>query len=414
MTGHSELTLHLVVNNSRFLIAPTVKVKHLSSHVLARCQGQLAADWERVYHYRPVLLETYMERRRFAATCYRAANWRHIGVTRGRGRQGTGAPIKDIYVMVLAPSWQAELCRRADGAVRIRPEAPVRVAPDWIETELGGANLGDTRLTARLLQMTGMFYAKPTANIPEACGSSKATKAAYRFLDNEAVAWREILQAHYQATEDRIGEHRLVLVVQDTTTLNYARNVTMNANIMQAAVECGVRRILFASSIQVICGRRNDRDDPPTPSGLPYLPLDGESPPNPGNLYALSKLAGEQMLRYYVDQDHREAIAIRFPWTHQPGWSGPGARGFGMIDQAFAHLDVRDAGTLVAAILATDLPGYRIYLPTARGNLLRLPATQVIEKYYPNVPLRRPIAPDDSLVDVSRIECETGWRPAIE
>lgn len=213
---------HLVVNNSRFLIAPTVRVPHLASHVLARAQARLAQDWEAVYRYRPVLLETYVERGRFAGTCYRAANWRHLGVTRGRGRQGTGALVKDIYAMPLAPAWQAALCRRADGAVRIRPAAPVRAPQDWIETELGGANLGDTRLSARLLQMTGMFYAKPTANIPEACGSSKATKAAYRFLDNEAVDWREILQAHYQATEDRIGEHRLVLVAQDTTTLNYS------------------------------------------------------------------------------------------------------------------------------------------------------------------------------------------------
>ena len=71
----------------RFLIAPSVKVKHLASHVLARCQARVVDDWETVYHYRPVLLETYVERGRFAGTCYRAANWLHVGVTGGRGRQ---------------------------------------------------------------------------------------------------------------------------------------------------------------------------------------------------------------------------------------------------------------------------------------------------------------------------------------
>jgi len=213
---------HLVVNNSRFLIAPTVRVKHLASHVLARAQARLAADWQAVYGYRPVLLETYVERGRFAGTCYRAANWRHLGVTRGRGRHGTGAVIKDLYAMPLAAAWQAALCRGADGAVCMRPAAPVRAPQDWIENELGGAQLGDRRLTARLLQMTGMFYAKPTAHLPQACGSSGATKAAYRFLDNEAVEWRAILQAHYQASAERIGAHRLVLVAQDTTTLNYS------------------------------------------------------------------------------------------------------------------------------------------------------------------------------------------------
>lgn len=212
----------LVVNNSRFLIAPSVQVKNLASHVLTQCQRRLVDDWEAVYAYRPVLLETYVERGRFAGTCYRAANWTHVGMTRGRGRQGTGATIKDIYVMPLNPSWQTVLCREADGTVHVRTEAQPPAPRDWIEAELGGTDLGDTRLTARLLQMVGMFYAKPTANIPASCGSVKAAKAAYRFLDNEAVEWQAILQSHYQATQERVRDQKLVLVAQDTTTLNYS------------------------------------------------------------------------------------------------------------------------------------------------------------------------------------------------
>jgi hypothetical protein len=82
--------------------------------------------------------------------------------------------------------------------------------------------MGDARLTARLLEMTGMFYAKPTANIPQACGSAMAAKAAYRFLDNEKIQWQAILQPHYAATEARVRENPVVLVAQDTTTLNYS------------------------------------------------------------------------------------------------------------------------------------------------------------------------------------------------
>ncbi|MGH8587174.1 MAG: IS4 family transposase [Gammaproteobacteria bacterium] len=212
----------LVVNNSRFLIAPTVKVKHLASFVLARCQGRLADDWEAVYHYRPVLLETYVERGRFAGTCYRAANWISVGSTGGRGRQGLGATIKDLYLMPLSEGWQSAVCREANGQVQIRRAQPLRAPCDWIEAELGGATMGDRRLTARLLQMTGMFYQKPTANIPEACGSAMAAKAAYRFLDNEKIEWQAILEPHYAATEERLREAPLILVAQDTTTLNYS------------------------------------------------------------------------------------------------------------------------------------------------------------------------------------------------
>lgn len=201
-----------VINNSRYLIAPTVRVKCLASHVLAKCQTRLVDDWERVYKYRPVLLETCVERGRFSGSCYRAANWKYVGGTEGRGRKGTGATVKDVYVMPLQKKWQAVLCCCADGKVHVRQRVAQKEPRDWIEAELGGTKLGDARLTSRLLEMTGMFYDKPLANIPQACGSVSATKAAYRFLDNEYVDWKAILQAHYEATEERVKENSLVRV----------------------------------------------------------------------------------------------------------------------------------------------------------------------------------------------------------
>ena len=221
-TEPARLENHIrLVNNSRFLIAPTVKVKGLASHVLAQGQARLAADWETTYGYKPLLLETYVERGRFEGTCYRAANWQHIGNTIGRGRKGVGVPVKDVFLFPLTPDWQTQLCNCADGTQQLRKVVEPAPPRDWIEAELRGAHFGDTRLTARLLQMTGMFYAKSTASIPEACGSMMAAKAAYRFLDNENVTLQSILQPHYEATEERLREHRLVLVAQDTTTLNY-------------------------------------------------------------------------------------------------------------------------------------------------------------------------------------------------
>ena len=94
---------------------------------------------------------------------------------------------------------QKELCRSADGKVKVSHAKQEKIPRDWIEEELGGAKLRDKRLTARLLQMTGMFYEKPLSNIPQACESVKAAKAAYRFLDNEYVDWKTILESHYEA-----------------------------------------------------------------------------------------------------------------------------------------------------------------------------------------------------------------------
>lgn len=210
-----------LVNNTRFLIAPSVKVKNLASYVLARCSRRLADDWEEEYDYRPVLLETYVERDRFSGVCYRAANWLRIGKTGGRGRRGTGATVKDIYVMPLKAAWQSTLCRRPDGTITVRRAEEPPPPRDWIEAEFGGAEMGDRRLTARLLQMTGMFYDNPTGSIPEQCGSAAGAKAAYRFLDNEAVGWQDILDPHIASTGERLRDEEVVLAVQDTTTLNY-------------------------------------------------------------------------------------------------------------------------------------------------------------------------------------------------
>lgn len=78
--------LHLIVNNSRFLILPWVKSKNLSSHILSLCAQQLPHDWQQTYGYTPVLMETFVEKDRFAGTCYKAANWIYVGLTKGRGK----------------------------------------------------------------------------------------------------------------------------------------------------------------------------------------------------------------------------------------------------------------------------------------------------------------------------------------
>lgn len=219
-----EHNQQLVVNNSRFLIPPMVKVPGLASHVLAQCCKRLADDWQERYSYRPVLLETFVDRSRFAGTCYRAANWQHVGATTGRGRQNTGATTKDVYLYPLSADWQDVLCSLPDGTLSTTPQ-PTRSEPvDWVEEEFGGAPLGDRRLTERLMQLGGSFFAKPTANIPQACASKSATKAAYRFFDNDRISMNTILAPHFEATEQRAQGHEVVLAVQDTTTLNYSNH----------------------------------------------------------------------------------------------------------------------------------------------------------------------------------------------
>ncbi len=97
--------LHLVVNNARFLILPWIKSKNLASKILSITARNIPDDWEKRYSIRPVLLETFVETKRFAGTCYKAANWRLCGQTKGRGKLGPAGkisvPIKDVLVYPL-------------------------------------------------------------------------------------------------------------------------------------------------------------------------------------------------------------------------------------------------------------------------------------------------------------------------
>jgi hypothetical protein len=79
--------LQLIVNNSRFLILPWVRVKNLASRALAGAAGKIQADWLATYCYEPVLLETFVDTTQYSGTCYKAANWKYVGITQGRGRQ---------------------------------------------------------------------------------------------------------------------------------------------------------------------------------------------------------------------------------------------------------------------------------------------------------------------------------------
>lgn len=78
-----QRNLHLIVNNARFLILPRIRCQNLVSCVLALTSRRLAEDWQARYSYRPVLLETFVEKPRFTGTCYEAANWQHLGDTQG-------------------------------------------------------------------------------------------------------------------------------------------------------------------------------------------------------------------------------------------------------------------------------------------------------------------------------------------
>lgn len=110
-----EKNLHLIVNNSRYLILPTVKVPHLASHALARITQRLKKDWLEIYKCRPALIETFVQKDKFSGTSYRAANWKYLGDTQGRGKYDRyskkSVPVKSVWVYPLEKDFKSILSR---------------------------------------------------------------------------------------------------------------------------------------------------------------------------------------------------------------------------------------------------------------------------------------------------------------
>lgn len=254
--------LQRVVSNTRFVILPWVQVRNLASKVLGMACRRVVEDWEEIYGYRPVMLESFVEQSRFTGTSYRAANWLELGSTQGRGRQDREhrcrVTPKRVFVYPLCDDFREQL-----GVSRAVPVE--QREGDWAEIELGAVDLSDERLRRRFVSIGRDFYSRPQAPITEACGGNRAkAKAVYRFMDNDAVSLARLLAPHQKQTLERMREHPVVLAVQDTTTFNYtAYPLTEGLGPIGAKSAAAVGLILH-DTIAV------------TPEGLPLGVLDAQ------------------------------------------------------------------------------------------------------------------------------------------
>ena len=222
-------SLHTVVNMSRFLIRPTVCCANLASMLLAMAARQLPVDFEQRYHYRPILVESFVDSAHFAGTCYQAANWIRIGRTQGRGRQDrarqASETVKDIYVYPLEKDFRAQLGLAADAGRSTLGLSDGLEAAAWAEKEFGGAPLGDHRLSKRLVNIASAKAGIPgRAFTGVAKGDKAAVKGYYRLIDapeDSDVTMNNILQPHRERTMRRMQGQHTVLCIQDGSELNY-------------------------------------------------------------------------------------------------------------------------------------------------------------------------------------------------
>ncbi|HVY27783.1 MAG TPA: NAD(P)-dependent oxidoreductase [Polyangiaceae bacterium] len=195
-----------------------------------------------------------------------------------------------------------------------------------------------------------------------------------------------------------------------------SENVAMNANVFQAARELGVPRIVFASSLQAMIRLDDGRPTAP-PYTIPYFPLDGDAPTNPGrNYYGLSKEFGERMLRLLSEQEpERRCTSLRFPmlagdWLRERVQQPLPLSGLN-FGEALTYLELPDAAVLVALVLERQAPGYHQYFPAQALQLEGLSPAATVARFYPDSPARCPGEPIRALVDRTALERDFGFFP---
>ena len=221
--------LHGVVGLSRFLIRPSVQCRNLASRLLSMGLERMEEDFQRRYHYRPLLVESFLDKSQFSGVSYRAANWILVGQTQGRGRQDRFSKrektIKDIYLYPLAKDFRQQLGVTPGEGLGPPGPGDGLDGKNWAKWEFGGAPLGDTRLSARLVEIAAAKAEKPgRAYAGTVEGSWPEVKAYYRLIDHpdaEAVNAENILRPHRERTIRRMQAQSTVLCIQDGSDLDY-------------------------------------------------------------------------------------------------------------------------------------------------------------------------------------------------
>ncbi|NNF96712.1 MAG: IS4 family transposase, partial [Halobacteria archaeon] len=220
--------LHRVINLSRFLIRSCVRCHNLASRVLGMSLRRIEDDFELRYGYRPWLVESFVDQSRYTGTCYQASNWIEVGQTQGRGRQDSAhqhaETVKAIYLYPLESDFRSRM--GIERPVRQRLEMTQGLeGKQWAQNEFGGAQLGDERLSKRLVDSARIQAEKPAESFNGAAqGNWPLVKGYYRLIDqpdDSAITMKAILAPHRERTLQRMLAQQTVLCIQDGTDLNY-------------------------------------------------------------------------------------------------------------------------------------------------------------------------------------------------
>ena len=219
--------LRQVICLNRLLIRTEVRCACLVSKVLSLVLRRVAKDWLARYQLEPLLVETYVDRARYTGLSLGASNWLRIGRSTGRGRKGPSQAIKtlkDVWVYPLNPKARTKLQSHVPPPLTPCPLSQSLAQQNWPQRELETLELGDRRRAQRAQNILLARWNQPQASFFGSFSHWAGAKGAYGLIEHEGpeISLKSLLGPHAEQTQRRMAAEALVLLPEDTTTLNFS------------------------------------------------------------------------------------------------------------------------------------------------------------------------------------------------
>ncbi len=186
----------------------------------------------------------------------------------------------------------------------------------------------------------------------------------------------------------------------------FANNVVATHHVFSAARRAGIRNVVWASS-ETVLGL-------PFETPPPYVPVDEEYAVRPESTYSLGKAVEEEMARHFTRWDPQaKLIGLRFSnvMVEEDYRAFPQFTAKDRIWNLWSYIDARDGALAVRLALESDLTGFEAFIIASPDNVLGVPSADLVAEHFPDVPVRRPIEGNETLLSIDKARRLLGYEP---
>jgi nucleoside-diphosphate-sugar epimerase len=260
-------------------------------------------------------------------------------------------------------------------------------------------------------------------------GSGKAGRAVvrdlvdhgHRVLNIDLVPDPDPVCAYRQANLDELGQtfevlHRQEAVVHLaaiprpgllTEEATFRTNTAGIFNVFSAACQLGLGRVVWASS-ETTLGLPFDETKP-------YFPVDEDQPTVPKSSYALSKVLGEEMARYFSSRFGIPIVGLRLSnvWTEPDYEAVESFQSDARLRSwnAWGYVDARDVAQACRLALEAEVRGAEVFIIAAADTVMRRPNSELVAEVFPTVPLRDGVGAHGTLLSIEKARRHLGYEP---